>query len=244
VTHDELADLAGSYAIGALDGDELTTFSEHLLECWECRKAVMDYDEVYADNAKGLPPIEPSAGVRARLIARASGTEATLGAEPGEDRKDDRKPGGFVSRLVLLVAAACLLLALNFVWQAEEHERERDDSAALLALFGDPTAQTGALGGQEPSPSASGRIVWATNQVGLTTRGLPKLPAGSTYQLWAITGDAKQGIGVFGDADGTVQGVRALTAPIPAGVSAFALTIEPTGGSPGPTGAIYLLSGS
>lgn len=239
MSHDELADFAGPYAIGALDGDEVLLFSEHLLECWECRKAVMEYDEVYADGAKGLEPVEPSAGARKALLARVSGTQVALDPKP-TSKRDSRR---FAWQLVL-VAAASFLLAVSYMGDAKDTERERDAGAAVLALFSEPGAETRSLSGQDPSPGASGRVVWDKTRIGLTTRGLPDLPEGSAYQLWAITGDSKQGVGLFLGAHGAVQGVTTLLARIPDGVSAFALTVEPASGSPSPTGRIYLLSGS
>ena len=46
------------------------------------------------------------------------------------------------------------------------------------------------------------------------------------------------------DAQGRVRSVRPLEAPVPRDVQAFALTVEPAGGKPLPTGAIHLLSRS
>jgi anti-sigma-K factor RskA len=68
---------------------------------------------------------------------------------------------------------------------------------------------------------------------------LPPLPAGRVYQLWAVTAPAPVSLMLVTPAAGQADQVATVApAVLPA---AFALTIEPEGGSPGPTGAMYLL---
>ncbi len=74
-----------------------------------------------------------------------------------------------------------------------------------------------------------------------TAASLPPLPPGRTYQLWIISGQMPIGAGLIRPAsDGAVQAV--FTSP--AGLTkaaAFAVTIEPDGGVPAPTGDKYLV---
>lgn len=73
MTHDELQALAGAYAIGALDGDELAEFREHLPGCWECRQRVLEYEEIYAEGSLALQPLKPSPELKDKLLQRISG---------------------------------------------------------------------------------------------------------------------------------------------------------------------------
>ena len=69
---------------------------------------------------------------------------------------------------------------------------------------------------------------------------LPRLPAGKVYQLWYVTRNAKISAGVF-PVDSTGQGVRLIPVPPEAqGAILAAMTVEPDGGSPQPTGAIVM----
>ena len=73
------------------------------------------------------------------------------------------------------------------------------------------------------------------------TMNLPPLPAGRTYQVWIVTPDAPVSAGLLRPGDrGDVHAV--FTAPRDVGrVAAVAVTIEPDGGVPAPTGEKYLV---
>ena len=70
---------------------------------------------------------------------------------------------------------------------------------------------------------------------------LPPLPAGKAYEAWMLGGPAPRPAGVF-TVDASGQGSRKLepTEGVPA--KAFAVTVEPEGGVPEPTGPIVLAS--
>ena len=67
------------------------------------------------------------------------------------------------------------------------------------------------------------------------------LPAGDIYQLWFVLPDAPVGAALLApDADGSAT----LTVEIPDAVAlpaTMAITVEPAGGVPAPTGDVYLL---
>jgi anti-sigma-K factor RskA len=89
-------------------------------------------------------------------------------------------------------------------------------------------------------------MMWHATAGGVfVAAGLPAAPAGKAYQLWAIAGsDAPVSAGVF-SVDASGAGSLAVR-PLPgvATVSAFAVTLEPAGGLPAPSGEIYLHGGS
>jgi anti-sigma-K factor RskA len=71
--------------------------------------------------------------------------------------------------------------------------------------------------------------------------GLPAVPAGKTYQLWVVVAGGKPvSAGVF---PVDPRGEAALrVGPMPAAEPAeiFAVTLEPAGGLPAPSGPMYL----
>ena len=70
---------------------------------------------------------------------------------------------------------------------------------------------------------------------------LPPLPAGRTYQLWVVTAQAPISAGLLTpDAQGSVSETFNTPPDIPQPV-AMAVTIEPAGGVPAPTGERYLV---
>ncbi|MEO6463611.1 MAG: anti-sigma factor, partial [Candidatus Eisenbacteria bacterium] len=75
----------------------------------------------------------------------------------------------------------------------------------------------------------------------LYASGLPRPPAGKDYQLWVIEGQTPRSEGVFPvNEQGRATHVLPEV-PEPGGVGAFAVTLEPAGGVPQPTGDMVLL---
>jgi hypothetical protein len=97
------------------------------------------------------------------------------------------------------------------------------------------------LKGQAAAPRAAGRAFWSASRgLMFTATDLPPLPQGRIYQLWYVTGAAPVSAGLITpDASGQVNTIIAPSAPVRP--RAFALTIEPEGGVPAPTGAMYLV---
>jgi anti-sigma-K factor RskA len=96
------------------------------------------------------------------------------------------------------------------------------------------------LKGQGPAPTAIGRAFWSRSRgVLFTANALPSLPASQVYQLWIVTASGPLSAGLLSpDAEG-----RALIVSPPTSVTptTFAVTVEPAGGVPAPTGAFALV---
>jgi hypothetical protein len=117
--------------------------------------------------------------------------------------------------------------------------------AQALQVVAAPGARAIALAGLDPAPGASGRtfvdpesrraIFYASN--------LPALEPGKTYQLWFIPeGQAPVSAGVFGvDERGAASVPVEGVAPVDR-IQLWAVTVEPAGGVPAPTGAMVLKS--
>ena len=80
------------------------------------------------------------------------------------------------------------------------------------------------------------RMFWdrARNRWTFIAHNMPELKAGRTYQLWLVTANAKISAGTFQPKNGeaVLQATYALTDPL----NAIAVTEEPAGGLPQPTG--------
>lgn len=98
------------------------------------------------------------------------------------------------------------------------------------------------LAGQPSSPSARGRALWSRQRgMVFTASDLPPLAEGRVYQVWVVTSDSRLSAGLITpDASGRSSAVFETPPDIPMPV-AVAVTIEPAGGVPQPTGAFYLL---
>ena len=120
-------------------------------------------------------------------------------------------------------------------------EAARRDEVIAIAI--DPTVRSLTLAGQPLAPVGAGRALWTeSGTMAFLATGLPPPPEGETYQLWFVTPEADPVAAALllpeagGSATATLQ--------IPEGVTpaAMAVTIEPAGGAPQPTGDVYLLS--
>ncbi len=98
------------------------------------------------------------------------------------------------------------------------------------------------LAGQPVAPQASARAFWSRSRgLVFTASNLPSLPAGRTYQLWVVTQEMPIDAGLLKPKlDGGVNVVYAMPSGITRPV-AIAVTIEPEGGVPAPTGDKYLV---
>ncbi len=99
------------------------------------------------------------------------------------------------------------------------------------------------LAGQPDAPAATASVVMSpTKGMVLTALNLPQLAAGKIYQLWVVTKQAPVSIGTFEvAADGSVTGTMPITEEAKLNPVAVAVTIEPAGGVPAPTGPKVLV---
>lgn len=230
--HESLRELSGAYALGLLSPAERREFEAHLDTCAECAQELRELAVVTESLGRMVEPRDPPARLRAQVLRAA-------GAAPA-GRRGVLATG---APAWLLLAASIGLIAVGgyaailrgrvSATEATARHTERILAAADVKQVD--------LAGQDVAPGASGRAFWSrSNGVVFTATGLPALPRGKVYQLWVVTKTAPLSAGLL-TPDGTGR-VAAVT-DMPPGVEpvAVAVTIEPEGGVPSPTGARYLV---
>lgn len=255
-------ELLPAYALGAVDGEDLREMESHLASgCSECRRQLDLWQGDLEELAASVEPVAPSETARHRIqrLARAGGISAPAAA-PVRSRG---------SRWAALLAAASLLIAVwSGVRQArlgEELERlgaerdrlarqvsgldrqlglarsEADRMAESLAIVTSPGSRAVVLAGLGPSPDASGHTFVSPDRgkAVFYAFDLPALTPDKTYQLWWIEEGKPVSAGVFNVDDRGTGSVRVERAPA-AAADAWAVTIEPAGGVPQPTGEMVL----
>lgn len=120
--------------------------------------------------------------------------------------------------------------AENFNKVNQELETTRNS----VAIMSDENFSRVVMNGTENSPSALATVYWnqSSQQVYLNVQQLGELSEAQQYQLWAIIDGKPVDAGVFDLTDS--QEFLKMKA-IGSGVAAFAVTIEPKGGSENPT---------
>ncbi|ODT45620.1 MAG: hypothetical protein ABS70_02730 [Nitrospira sp. SCN 59-13] len=130
--------------------------------------------------------------------------------------------------------------------QLTQHEsslqRLARQSEEFAGVFKNPGSKVVSLSGSDMAKSAGAFLLFdpTTKKAWLYAFNLPALPNGKVYQLWAID-DKPVSAGVFGLDTG--QKARMLIknmGEFPR-MKKFAVTVEPDGGRPEPSGAIYLI---
>jgi len=168
-----------------------------------------------------------------------------------------RRAESRTARWLLIAATALLTITSGYLFKqkadlARERDaiaRERDDLSKEMAAWRrqaddivSPKTRIIAMVGDE-TPQANAKVVWDTKaqQWAIYIFDLPAPPSDKDYQLWYVTKNAKISAAVFRTDE---QGRTVLKLTLPpnalADLAATAVTLEPRGGSPQPTGKFYL----
>jgi anti-sigma-K factor RskA len=235
-----VSDLLPAYALDCLDEEETLAVSKHLTECGQCRSELRIYQEVADQLPSVVPQVEPPSRVKEGLMKRVQAGSRLERSSPSASSWLDslinffRKasPVWSLASLALIVVLAASNLLL---WQQMRQLNVSPLSPHMSVLN---------LSGTDAAPGASGLMVVSSDgdHGTLVADHLPPLGQDQQYQLWLIKDGARTSGGVFSvDHDG--YGSLWVSSPLPlVQYSAFGVTIEPQGGSPGPTG-LKVLSG-
>ncbi|MBI3046776.1 MAG: anti-sigma factor [Acidobacteria bacterium] len=258
-SHDDLKAHAGAYVLGSLDPDDRVSFEAHLAACEDCAAEVRALGRVTEALARSVPDRTPPPELRRRVLG-------AFQAQPAATRA--RAPAGLGQWLPI---AALLVLTIGIgVYAARLQVRvtvlEERLEQALLQASAAETAVADArrvntelqsamgvlaapdlvridLAGQAPAPQATARALWSRARgMVFTASNLPPLPAGRVYQVWVVpAAQAPISAGLLTpDPAGAGQSYFNTPPDIPP-PAAVAVSIEPAGGVPAPTGAIYLV---
>jgi hypothetical protein len=133
-----------------------------------------------------------------------------------------------------------LTVALNeqtrFANTTQVMERRLSTTQEQLHILRSPQEyKTVALAGTPAHPTAQARVMYnkVSHRVYLDVAQLPPLPPGKQYQLWALDNGKPVDAGMLTAA--TTAGEDMQQMKDIASAQAFAMTVEPTGGSAGPT---------
>ena len=115
----------------------------------------------------------------------------------------------------------------------------------LATLLRSPNIKAVSLTGSDMAKQGVGFLLYdpRTQNAWLYSVNLPECPAGTTYQLWAVY-DKPMSVGTFRMNAGETTHLLVKKVPGFTDAKTFAVSLEPSGGRPQPTGPMYLLSRS
>jgi len=218
---DELRDLLGAYALGAVDDEERARVEDLVLHDPDARSELHQLEHAVAWLGHGSPrPSEASwEAVRAEMDRDLAADAARGDAEiaPVVDLAARRERPRW-QRLTAVAAAIVLVIGLGLA------------IGAVFSSDGTGDATTVALSAPDGKVAVTARM--DTDGSGtIETSALPDPPAGHEYQLWyqGARGDAMHSAGLLG---AHPDGHRFQ---VPEQATRMAISVEPTGGSREPT---------
>lgn len=223
-----------AHALEALDADEAAALEAHLQTCESCRAQLVDYQRLRAGLLSALPPRAPRPALRRTLQRRLS--SPTRSARP--QFRLSWGQVGIAGALAVLIAlnAVSIFQVYSLKEQQVEMNRQFYSAQTAMAMLAYPGTQSTAF--NQDGIVGSLLVDKNRNLLAVFAWHLPPAPRGKTYQMWLIDpqGDRTSGGFLIPEADQPFA-VAAIAAPQPlAGFTGFGITLEPSGGSPQPTG--------
>jgi len=231
---DNQHDLVGAFVLDALSPDERLSFERHLATCQACRAEVVELRAVTNLLPLAVDPIEPSAGLRARIMAGARAEPL-----PNQARPQLRVVRGRLARRTLapiLGLAAAIAIAALGVWNFQlRHDLDHLRSTSAFQQQVDAQLARGAtvtrIAGSGPDASAVAALVQPRHGAGyLIVDGLRSNPSNRVYQVWLMRGTKPRSVGVFNYG-------QSQPAIVPLSTPSFGFTVAAVTLEPGPLGS-------
>lgn len=233
LTHFELQELLGAYALDAVAPEEAELIELHLAECGRCRDEVAAHKEVAASLAH-VGAAAPE-GVWQRIAGSLEEAPPKLdmarvvALTPRSTRHGIARWRMVAAATAAVAASVIGVLGIKLV---DQDRRLRTLTAAVEGRSLENTAMSALVDTRARrvqlkslDEKLMGEAVMLPDGSGYLLRpNLPSLPADRTYQLWAIVGETRISLGVLGP-EPTVTAFKAAT-----DVRALAVTNEPAGG--------------
>ena len=222
---EQFEELAGAFALGALDEQEMREAAEHLRTC-ERHPQMAEFAAIASNLSLEAPEMDPPPALKSRLMGAVHSDIATSPAAPKAGAPRAGLLDGIRSWLsnprsgYVLSGALAVLVGALVVWN--------------LTLVADDD------GGVDQtvvpvSGAASGQVIFVEGEdlAVMEVEGLAPLPPEQVYQVWAIEGGTPTSIGFLDvEEDGDARGALSTD---PEGVEIIAVTIEPAPGVDQPT---------
>ncbi len=231
------------YVLGALSAEEAARVASMAARYEEVRYEIARIQYTLQDMAEELA-INPPPQVLDKIKEKISRQEATAKSSSPKKKVHYLQYGIAATFTLKLVVMA---MAFHFwtQWKTTENRltqmqhryenlaKEARQTTQALVAVSDPAFQTIAL--SEPGTAAGSQVLvyWneKTQEIYINPSQLPANPSGRQYQLWGMVDGKPVSLGVF-DVKGNLPQMIPMEGV--AGITGFAVTLEPTGGSGSP----------
>jgi anti-sigma-K factor RskA len=243
------------YALGALEGEEKQALEAHLAGCAACTRKLAEARGRMSLLAATAPPVAPPAGAKDRLMKRVREDAAR---EKSAEGAGSRSSFGRWWMAILAPAAVALAMATVILWSEnnkldrklneirsamKSSDEKMQDARHMVEMLTAPDTMTVTLKPTKETPTARGSVKY-NSKMGMIVYAaeLPVPAADKSYQLWLVptTGNPISA-GVFRPDPSGETGLLKSSVPLGSTPKAFAITLEPLGGMPQPTGSMVLV---
>ncbi len=241
LSHSEVVDLLGAYALDALEGDERAAVERHAGLCRSCMDEIVDHREVaglltpgwakppvglWEKISAALEEVPPPLNLAPAMAMKPGAASMTTSASPPRRRNIATGVAAMIA-----IAAVTVVGFLGFrvaddnrlLGQLAIGQHGEELQRSVNAALAEPQARKVALRSEDGTSTAEAVVL--TDGAGYLVRSnLPTLPADRTYQLWALVGTSRISVGVLGSE------LRISSFKMDGDVWALAITDEAAGG--------------
>ena len=266
---EKFEELCAGYVLNALEPEEREEFKMLLQNASEEEQEL--YQEMRSAANQIAFSVEGNQApgvVRERILAQVQPEENELSEKAENEMSSSDEDTNNFDRGTFAIAAsfALLLVTLSLVFysfnlsteisnqekvieeqQARISELQNDvqQKEELLSILESREVDLVMMSGMEVNPNGYGKVIWdsESNRALLQVSNLPAVPSDKDYQLWIIKNNKPVSAGVFAVNDPGKDSffkIEEMAAGEQA-ADAFAITMEPKGGMPQPTGDMYLM---
>lgn len=209
---EEVRELLGAYALGALDPDEQTTVSSHLAMCPACRAEAASYASVVEALGVAAPREAPPPSLRDSIMASIGGSDvrptSNTIAFPSGPQQPAKQVGFLRRRAVQVLSAAAILLLIGvgiLAYLLSQTIDERDQAQAAqeqIKGYLSSGAQTVAMAELPASTYKSGQghgtVLTAPGKpTMIVVGGCPPSSDSRTYHVWVAINGQRTPVGTL-----------------------------------------------
>jgi anti-sigma-K factor RskA len=263
---EKFEELCAGYVLHSLNEDERREFEQMLGEASEKERLL--YQELWAAASQlsfGIEKEEPPEALKERLMAQirkeADETANNSAADLNNEKDKTFNWPAFTaaaSFALLIISLSLIFYSLNLSSEINQKEEvitqqetkitalknDLERKEELLSILEAREVDLVMMAGLEVNPNGYGKIIWDSEkqQALLQVSNLPPVPDDKSYQLWIIVNNKPVSAGVFAvnDSSDNFFKVEEIVNATEQATNAFAVTMEPKGGVPQPTGDMYL----
>lgn len=266
--NEQFEELCAGYVLNALEPGERRQFEEMLQNASQEQKTLLqNMKTAAAQIAFTVEENQAPDVVKQRIMNQVKADqEEPVSGGSGLSPGDEETKGFDWGTLAVAASFALLLVTLSLVFysfnlnreisgkediiveqqeQITELQNEIQQNEELLTILESREVDLVIMSGMEVNPNGYGKIIWdsESNRALLQVSNLPAVPSDKVYQLWIIRNNKPVSAGVFAvnnpgkDSFFKIEEIAFGEQQ----ADAFAVTMEPKGGMPQPTGDMYLM---